>query len=84
MLIDKQRLEDLAEIFRILARRDGPLLEQMLSLRDSIERFYGIFEFMGVAKMPEPERDVAIRKILQRSMNIDVENAAKLARARAV
>lgn len=76
--VDKARMQDLAEIFRILARRDGFLLEQMLSLKDAIERYYGIFEFMGVSKLPASKRDPLIRKILEKGFKNEKERMNKV------
>lgn len=76
--MDKARVQDLAEIFHILARRDGFLLEQMLSLKDAIERYYGIFEFMGVAKLPASKRDPVIRKILEKGLKNEKERMQKI------
>ncbi|ODN03711.1 Decaprenyl-diphosphate synthase subunit 2 [Orchesella cincta] len=64
------RVHDLEEVFGILTRRDGYVLEQLLSLKDAVNKIIEFLDKQGISKLPPDQRDAYIKNIVKETIKM--------------
>ncbi|CAL8070963.1 unnamed protein product [Orchesella dallaii] len=68
--VDNARVHDLEEVFEILTRKDGYVLEQLESLKDAVGRILELLEKQGITQLPAEQRDATIRNIVKDTLKV--------------